>query len=71
MEEENAPHTSYGFNPNSIIASNNLKGKLLGLEEKILDSAKEINSENKSVQKNKNTQDEILDYLKNKQRCER
>ena len=71
MEEENAPHTSYGFNPNSIIASNNLKGKLLGLEEKILDSSKEINSENKSVQKNKNTQDEILDYLKNKQRCER
>ncbi len=71
MEEENAPHTSYGFNPNSIIASNNLKGKLLGLEEKILDSAKEINSENKSVKKNKNTQDEILDYLKNKQRCER
>ena len=71
MEEENVPHTSYGFNPNSIIASNNLKGKLLGLEETILDSAKEINSENKSVQKNKNTQDEILDYLKNKERCER
>ena len=71
MEEENAPHTSYGFNPNPIIAANSLKGKLLGLEEKILDSAKEINSENKSVQKNKNTQDEILDYLKNKQRCER
>ena len=71
MEEENAPHTSYGFNQNSIIASNNLKGKLLGLEEKILDSSKEINSENKSVQKNRNTKDEILDYLKNKQRCER
>ena len=71
MEEENAPHTSYGFNTNSIIAAYNLKGKLLGLEEKILDSAKEINSENKSVQKNRNTQDEILDYLKNKQRCDR
>jgi len=71
MEEENAPHTSYGFNPNSIIAANNLKGKLLGLEEKILDSAKEINSKNKSVQKNRNTKDEILDYLKNKQRCDR
>ena len=32
MEEENVPHTSYGFNPNSIISANNLKGKLLGLE---------------------------------------
>ena len=47
MEQENVPHTSYGFNPNSIISANNLKGKLLGLEEKILDLAKEINNENK------------------------
>ena len=56
--------TSYTFNPNSIITANNLKGKLLGLEEKILQLAKEINNENKAVQKNGNTRDEVQDYLK-------
>ena len=57
-------YTSYTFNPNSIITANNLKGKLLGLEEKILQLAKEINNENKAVQKNGNTRDEVQDYLK-------
>ena len=57
-------YTSYAFNPNSIITANNLKGKLLGLEEKILQLAKEINNENKAVQKNGNTRDEVQDYLK-------
>ena len=57
-------YTSYTFNPNSIITANNLKGKLLGLEEKILELAKEINNENKAVQKNGNTRDEVQDYLK-------
>ena len=56
--------TSYSFNPNSIITANNLKGKLLGLEEKILDLAREINNEYKTVQKNANTRDEVQDYLK-------
>ena len=43
MEEQNQNTiTSYSFNPNSIISANNLKGKLLGLEEKILELAKEI-----------------------------
>ena len=51
METEYMPNTSYGFNPNSIISADNLKGKLLGLEEKILDLAKEINIENKNVKK--------------------
>ena len=37
MEQDQMPNTSYGFNPNSIISANNLKGKLLGLEEKILE----------------------------------
>ena len=65
MEEQNqATYTSYSFNPNSIISANNLKGKLLGLEEKILQLAKEINNENKAVQKNGNTRDEVQDYLK-------
>ena len=64
MEQDQMPNTSYGFNPNSIISANNLKGKLLGLEEKILELAKEINNENKSVQKNGNTKDEVQDYLK-------
>ena len=64
MEQEQMPNTSFGFNPNSIITANNLKGKLLGLEEKILDLAKEINNENRSVQKNGNTKDEVQDYLK-------
>ena len=36
----------------------------MGLEEKILDLAKEINNGNKSVQKNGNTKDEVQDYLK-------
>ena len=57
-------YTSYDFNSNSIIASNNLKGKLLGLEQKILDLAKEVNNEYKTVQKNANTRDEVQDYLK-------
>ena len=57
-------YTSYTFNPNSILTANNLKGKLLGLEEKILQLAKEINNENKAVQKNGNTRDEVQDYLK-------
>lgn len=57
-------YTSYDFNSNSIIASNNLKGKLLGLEQKILDLAKEVNNEYKTVQKNSNTRDEVQDYLK-------
>ena len=57
-------YTSYTFNPNSIITANNLKGKLLGLEEKILQLAKEINNQNKAVQKNGNTRDEVQDYLK-------
>ena len=57
-------YTSYTFNPNSIITANNLKGKLLGLEEKILQLAKEINNENKAVQKNGNTRDEVQGYLK-------
>ena len=57
-------YTSYTFNPNSIITANNLKGKLLGLEEKILQLAKEINNEKKAVQKNGNTRDEVQDYLK-------
>ena len=57
-------YTSYDFNSNSIIASNNLKGKLLGLEQKILDLAKEVNNEYKAVQKNANTRDEVQDYLK-------
>ena len=57
-------YTSYTFNPNSIITANNLKGKLLGLEEKILQLAKEINNQNIAVQKNGNTRDEVQDYLK-------
>ena len=64
METDFVANTSYGFNPNSIISSDNLKGKLLGLEEKILELAKEINTENKNVQKNGNTKDEVQDYLK-------
>ena len=63
-EEEFKPITSYSFNPKSIISANNLKGKLLGLEEKILDLAKEINNEKKQVQKNANTRDEVQDHLK-------
>ena len=43
-KEQMLPNTSYGFNPNSTISANNLKGKLLGLKEKILDLTKEINS---------------------------
>ena len=42
QQEEMKTYTSYSFNPNSIISANNLKGKLLGLEEKILELAKEI-----------------------------
>ena len=57
-------YTSYAFNQNSIINADNLKGKLLGLEEKILELAKEINNENKTVQRNGNTRDEVQDYLK-------
>ena len=57
QEQEQMPTTSYNFNPNSIISANNLKGKLLGLEEKILELAKEINNEQKQVQKNGNTRD--------------
>ena len=66
MDQQNLgqTYTSYTFNPNSIITANNLKGKLLGLEEKILQLAKEINNENKAVQKNGNTRDEVQDYLK-------
>ena len=64
MEEQMKTYTSYDFNPKSIITANNLKGKLLGLEEKILELAKEINAENKTVQKNANTRDEVQDYLK-------
>ena len=65
MEEQNQNTiTSYSFNPNSIISANNLKGKLLGLEEKILELAKEINNENIAVQKNGNTRDEVQDHLK-------
>ena len=63
-EEQMKTYTSYDFNPKSIITANNLKGKLLGLEEKILELAKEINSENKTVQRNGNTRDEVQDYLK-------
>ena len=59
MEQDQMPVTSYTFNPNSIITANNLKGKLLGLEEKILELAKEINNEQKQVQKNGNTRDEV------------
>ena len=65
MEEQNQNTiTSYSFNPNSIISANNSKGKLLGLEEKILELAKEINNENIAVQRNGNTRDEVQDYLK-------
>ena len=64
QQEEMKTYTSYSFNPNSIISANNLKGKLLGLEEKILELAKEINNENITVQKNGNTRDEVQDYLK-------
>ena len=64
QQEEMKTYTSYSFNPNSIISANNLKGKLLGLEEKILELAKEINNENIAVQKNGNTRDEVQDYLK-------
>ena len=64
QEEGMKTYTSYDFNPNSIISANNLKGKLLGLEEKILQLAKEINMENKTVQRNANTRDEVQDYLK-------
>ena len=64
MEEQMKTYTSYDFNPKSIITANNLKGKLLGVEEKILELAKEINAENKTVQKNANTRDEVQDYLK-------
>ena len=35
-QEEFKPITSYSFNPKSIISANNLKDKLLGLEDKIL-----------------------------------
>ena len=62
--QEQIPITSYSFNPNSIISANNLKGKLLGLEEKILELAKEVNEEKKKVQRNGNTRDEVQDYLK-------
>ena len=62
--QEQMPITSYNFNPNSIISANNLKGKLLGLEEKILELAKEVNEEKKKVQRNGNTRDEVQDYLK-------
>ena len=58
--------TDFGFNPNSIINSSNLKGKLLGLEEKILETAKLINEEKRRAIKNGNTKDEVQDYLKNK-----
>ena len=64
QQEEMKTYTSYSFNPNSIISANNLKGKLLGLEEKILELAKEINNENIAVQRNGNTRDEVQDYLK-------
>ena len=64
QQEEMKIYTSYSFNPNSIITANNLKGKLLGLEEKILELAKEINEEKKTVQRNGNTRDEVQDYLK-------
>ena len=64
QQEEMKTYTSYSFNPNSIITANNLKGKLLGLEEKILELAKQINNENIAVQKNGNTRDEVQDYLK-------
>ena len=64
QQEEMKIYTSYSFNPNSIITANNLKGKLLGLEEKILGLAKEINEEKKTVQRNGNTRDEVQDYLK-------
>ena len=63
-QEQMKTYTSYDFNPSSIITANNLKGKLLGLEEKILELAKEINEENKAVQRNGNTRDEVQDYLK-------
>ena len=56
----------FGFNPKSIINSSNLKGKLLGLEEKILEVAKLINEEKKHAIRNGNTKDEVQDYLKNK-----
>ena len=62
--QEQMPITSYSFNPNSIISANNLKGKLLGLEGKILELAKEVNEEKKKVQRNGNTRDEVQDYLK-------
>ena len=64
MEQEAGTNTSYNFNPNSIITANNLKGKLLGLEEKILDLAKEINNAGVNVQRNGNTKEEVQDYLK-------
>ena len=64
MEQDQMPVTSYTFNPNSIITANNLKGKLLGLEEKRLELAKEVNEEKKKVQRNGNTRDEVQDYLK-------
>ena len=64
MEQEPGTNTSYNFNPNSIITANNLKGKLLGLEEKILDLAKEINNAGVNVQRNGNTKEEVQDYLK-------
>ena len=57
-------YTSYTFNSKSIITADNLKGKLLGLEEKILQLGKEINNQNKAVQKNGHTRDEVHDYLK-------
>ena len=64
MEEQNQNTiTSYSFNPNSIISANNLKGKLLGLEEKILELAKEINNENIAVQKNGNNRSYANIYI--------
>ena len=50
-QEEFKPITSYSFNPKSIISANNLKDKLLGLEDKILELAKEINNEKKNCTK--------------------
>lgn len=64
--QNNTTGPSFGFKPDSMFSADNLKGKLQGLEQKILEAAAEINENKKKVINNGNAKDEIQDYLKQK-----
>ena len=64
MSKTQVADQNFGFSQNSIISAANLRGKLLGLEEKILEVAAQINEDKKTVLKNGNDKDEIQEYLK-------